>query len=282
MHSVFDYYKIKKLRTFMKKQSFSTMGTFGDTIYSLCVMKMLGGGDLYVKLNALDDFVRKHLGWAHAGPAQGRYTQSDYDILEPLLKAQDYLSKIAVWNNEVIDVTELDNHWKMHMQKGWQGNQTECYALTVGIDIHEPENRKKLLLDPWLTPVKPIIIPGKPIVINRTVRHLYGPPSDEWYSYAQNGLGDYGVFVGTEREHADFEEFFGIKIHYQKTNDLLELAQVIQGCEQFIGNQSVALSLAIGLGKSYQCELRKDYQNTKTPHGGYGDTWFPRINGFYF
>jgi hypothetical protein len=62
----------------------------------------------------------------------------------------------------------------------------------------------------------------------------------------------------------------------------LELAQVIQGCEQFMGNQSVALSIAIGLGKSYWCEVRKDYEQTRTPHGGYGDTWFPRINGNYF
>ena len=114
------------------------------------------------------------------------------------------------------------------------------------------------------------------------MRYLYGAPSDEWYSWVDNGLGDYGVFVGTEQEHADFEDMFKVKITYQKTNDLLELAQVIQGCEQFIGNQSVGLSIAIGLGKSYQCEVRKDYEATKTPHGGYGDTWFPRINGSYF
>jgi hypothetical protein len=50
----------------------------------------------------------------------------------------------------------------------------------------------------------------------------------------------------------------------------------------FIGNQSSALSIAIGLGKTYWCEVRADYERTKTPHGGYGDTWFPRVNGFYF
>jgi len=119
-------------------------------------------------------------------------------------------------------------------------------------------------------------------VVNRTTRYLYGAPSDEWYGWVDNGLSDYAVFVGTEQEHADFEDLFKIKIEYFKTNDLLELAQVIQGSEQFIGNQSVGLSIAIGLGKSYQCEVRKDYEHTRTPHGGYGDTWFPRINGFYF
>lgn len=264
----------------MKRPNFYTIGTFGDTIYSLNLVKILGGGNMYVKLNAMDEFAQKVLGWANAGPASGRYTQQDYDSLEPLLKAQDYLDSVAVWNGEPLDY-DFKDHFKYHLIRGWQGNQTECYALTQGMNIHDPELRKKLLLEPWLTPVDPIRIPGKPIVVNRTVRYLYGAPSTEWYTYVENGLGDSAVFVGSEKEHADFEELFKVKIEYYKTEDLLELARVVQGCEQFIGNQSVALSLAIGLGKSYQCEVRKDYEQTKTPHG-YGDTWFPRINGFYF
>jgi hypothetical protein len=242
---------------------------------------MLGGGNLYVKLNALDDFCRNVIGWKDAGPAKGRYTQRDFEMIEPLLNAQDYLHTVAVWNGEP-DCEDYIDHWKMHLIKGWQGNQTECYALTKGMDIHNIDVKKKVLWEPWLTPVSPIVVPGKPIVVNRTVRYLYGAPSDEWYQWIENGLGEYGMFVGSPQEHADFEELFKTKIHYQKTNDLLELAQVIQGCEQFIGNQSVGLSIAIGLGKSYRCEVRKDYESTQTPHGGYGDTWFPRINGFYF
>lgn len=262
------------------KPNFYTLGTFGDTIYSLCLVKILGGGNMYVKLNGLDEFAQKVLGWKDAGPARGRYTAKDYEILEPLLKAQDYLDTVAIWKDEEFDY-DFSDHWKFHLIRGWQGNQTECYALTQGMNIHEPNLRKQLLLDPWLTPVEPIKIPGRPIVVNRTVRYLYGEPSEEWFTYVKNGLGECAVFVGTEQEHADFEELFKVKLPYQKTEDLLELARVIQGCEQFIGNQSVALSLAIGLGKSYQCEVRKDYENTKTTHG-YGDTWFPRINGFYF
>ena len=265
----------------MTTHSFSTMGTFGDTIYSLCLVKLLGGGDLYVKLNALDKFAQENFGWRDAGPAKGRYTQKDYDAIEPLLRAQDYLQTVKVWEGESVKFESMHDHWKFHLIKGWQGNQTECYAMTQGLDIHDPAIRNKLLLEPWLTPVEPIKIPGKPIVVNRTVRYLYGAPSDEWTNWTSNGLGEYAVFVGSKEEHADFEQLFGVKIEYYETKDLLELAQVIQGCEQFIGNQSVALSIAIGLGKSYQCEVRKDYENTKTPHG-YGDTWFPRINGSYF
>ena len=265
----------------MTRPNFYTSGSFGDSIYSLCLVKMLGGGNMYVKLNAMDKFAQEVLGWPDAGPAKGRYTQRDYDILEPLLKAQDYLDSVQVWKDETFDY-DFHDHYKYHLIKGWQGNQTECYAMTQGMDIHSPDIRKKLLYEPWLTPVAPIVIPGKPIVVNRTVRYLYGAPSPEWNKCVQNGLGDYGVFLGTEEEHADFEDIFKVKIEHYKTEDLLQMARVIQGCEQFMGNQSVALSVAIGLGKTYWCEIRKDYESTKTPHGGYGDTWFPRINGNYF
>jgi hypothetical protein len=267
----------------MKVNNFYTLGTFGDTIYSLCLVKLLGGGNMYVKLDALDDYAKNVLGWPNAGPASGRLTQHDYNILAPLLEAQDYIEKVAVWNGETFDY-DFSDHWKYHLIKGWQGNQTECYALTQGLNIHNIDIKRKLLYEPWLTPVSPLRVSGKPIVVNRTERYLYGRDQQVtgWEEWINNGLGDYAVFLGTEEEHSKFEDFFKIKIQYQKTNDLLEMARYVQGCEQFIGNQSVALSVAIGLGKTYWCEIISNYEQTKTPHGGYGDTWFPRINGFYF
>jgi hypothetical protein len=260
------------------------MGTFGDTIYSLCLVKALGGGNMYVKLNALDTFARDVLGWPNAGPASGRLTKKDYEMLAPLLEAQNYLNKVSIWNGEETDYNNLQDHWKYHLIKGWQGNQTECYALALGMNIHDTDLKKKLLYEPWLTPVEPLRVPGKPFVVNRTERYLHGRDHQQtgWEEWINNGLSDYSIFLGTEEEHYKFENFFKIKIQYQKTNDLLEMARYIQGCEQFIGNQSAGLSIAIGLGKTYWCEIIANYEQTKTPHGGYGDTWFPRINGFYF
>jgi hypothetical protein len=266
----------------MTTKNFVTISTFGDIIYSLCVVKMLGGGNLYVKLNALDDFARTVMGWPDAGSAVGRLTQQDYDVIAPLLHAQDYLNHVAIWDGQTDDYPQLMDHWRMHLLKGWQGNQTECYALTVGMNIHDPGVRKQLLFDPWLTAVEPIKIPGKSVVINRTNRHLHGADGNGWADFIHRGLADSAVFIGSESEHAAFQEQFKINIMYYKTHDLLHVAQVIQGSEMFIGNQSSALSIAIGLGKTYWCELRADYERLKTPHGGYGDVWFPRTNGFYF
>jgi hypothetical protein len=265
----------------MANKQFVNIGSFGDTLYSLCVVKMLGGGDLYIKLNGMDEQTRRLFGREPDGYHKGRYTQADYDFLEPLLKKQDYLTKVAIWNGEADHEPSLSNHWQQHLIKGWQGNQTECYALTQGMNIHDPAISKQLLQEPWLTPVEPIVIPGKPIVINRTNRYLYGCDGKKWHEWVKQGLGDKAVFLGSPTEHAEFEKEFNVKVEYRPVKDLLEMAQIIQGCEQFMGNQSVALCIAIGLGKTFWCEIRKDWNNIKTPHG-LGDVWFPRVNGHYF
>lgn len=264
----------------MEEKSFVSIGSFGDTLYSLCMFKIMGGGKCYIKLNGMDEQVRRLFGREPDGFHKGRYTQEDYNMLEPLLKAQDYLTGVEVYNDQPVNVSFAD-HWKMHLISGWKGNQTECYALTQGLDIHDPVLSKKLLLDPWLTPVEPIRIPGKPIVINRTDRYLYGCDGTKWKQWVREGLSNFAVFIGTPTEHQAFEKEFNVKVEYRPVKDLLEMAQIIQGCEQFMGNQSVALCIAIGLGKTFWCEMRKDFNNIRTPHG-FGDVWFPRVNGHYF
>ena len=266
----------------MKIKNFVTFNTFGDIIWSLCAIKMLGGGNLYVKLNGLDDFAKNTLGWKNAGPHSGRLTEKDYEFLEPLLKAQDYLKEVKVWTDERDDYPILLDHWKFHQAERWRGNQTECYALALGLDIEDPFIKKQLLYEPWLTPVDPLKIPNKYIAVHRAERYNYnGTPSEDWYQYIENGLADNGFFIGTEKEHAEFESMFGITIYHQKVHDLLEMARYIQGSELIIANQSIHVAIAIALGKSYRLEIRKDYEVTKTA-SGYGDNWFPRINGYYF
>jgi|APCry1669189883_1035261.scaffolds.fasta_scaffold28858_2 hypothetical protein len=270
--------------------SFLHAGTYGDTIYALNAVKLQGGGDLFIELNGMDSLARAMWGGGDAGDHRGRYTQSDLDFLFPFLEKQSYIKNLAVWNQETVDYDLRQQYRQWARRDGkvenWAGNQTECYALCCGQDI--TANRKALLIDAWLDPVEPIRIPGKSIVVNRTHRHIRRdtfkmPLLNEQYSHwlEQESLADMAVFVGTEQEHSEFCEQTGHSIDYHPVSDMLELARIIQGSEQFIGNQSMALSLAIGLGKTFWCELRVDYENIKTDHG-YGDVWFPRANANYF
>jgi hypothetical protein len=270
--------------------SFLHAGTFGDTIYAMNVIKILGGGDLYLELNGMDKIAAKMWGGGDAGWHAGRYTQADIDFIMPLIKAQSYINNAKIWDNQTVDYDLRDQYKQWARRDGklenWAGNQTECYALTCGLDINK--HKKALLVDPWLDYVDPIRIPGKPIVVSRTFRHikrdtfnmkLTNDQMEYWIS--DESLCDMAIFVGSTKEHEDFCKMHNCMIEYQPVSDMLELARIIQGCEQFIGNQSMALSIAIGLGKTFWCESRVDYENIKTDHG-YGDVWFPRANGHYF
>lgn len=240
---------------------------------------------MYIKLNYLDYFCKEILGWTDAGPGAGRYTQEDYDMLAPLLEAQDYIHNVDIYKDQSIDV-DFENHYRFHLMGGrWRGNQTECYALTQNLNIHDEEISNALIKLPWLHNAEPISLPQK-ICVNRTARHHHGEMGESrkvYNTFIKEKLCENGFFVGTEEEHSDFCEEFKCKMKYQKTSDLLELARYINGCELFLGNQSSPLAIAIGLGKNLRYEIRKDYQSEymTSPHG-HGDVWFPRDNIGYF
>ena len=276
----------------MSNLTFVHSGSFGDTIYGLNVVKLLGGGDLYVELNGMDRVSFLAWGSPDSGDHAGRYTEEDLEFMFPFLKTQSYLKNVEIYNNEPVD-HDLRNHYKFVADKycvsgkyeNWQGNQTQCYAMVCDLDIHTYRNQ--LLLEPWLECPTPIKIPGKPVIINRTRRHIKreltgSPINPQWMHWLTNdSLEEMAVFIGSREEHENFCQLHNCKVKYQPVSDMLEMARIIAGSEQFIGNQSMPLSLAIGLGKTFWCEVRVDYENIKTPHG-YGDVWFPRVNGHYF
>lgn len=264
-----------------RRLTFCHPGTFGDTIYGMCVVKILGGGDVYIKLNAMNEVAWNAFGAVNAGVHAGRYTQADLDFLFPLLRHQSYVRKLDVWRNENIDC-DLGNHYKYTTgPTGWQGNQTECYALVCGLDIRK--YHKQLNIEPWLDPVEPIKEKSRPIVINRTGRYLQGsdPKPEMWQKWVKEGLEDTAIFLGTELESIAFNKLFGCNVPYRPVKDMLEMARIIQGAELVIANQSPVMAVAIGLGKTFWSETRKDWDAFRTPHG-WGDVWFPRVNGNYF
>jgi len=254
--------------------TFSHSGTFGDLIYSLNIVKYLGGGDFYLRLNNIDNMAKKTFGpHATAGDHSGEMTERQFHSLTDFMKSQPYIKSWNIYNGEHIDY-ELEEAGKEITKQ--QSNYTMSYARFAGVD--PMPNLKHFMFDPWLTVDDPIKIPNKPIVVNRVNRHLYGCEAKpaNWTNFFNRGLLEQAVYVGMPHEHEWFEQNFGVKIDYYRTYDILELARVIAGCEQFIGSQSLCLSLAIGLGKTYFCECRKDMpiQNN--------ECYFVRANGHYF
>jgi hypothetical protein len=181
-------------------------------------------------------------------------TQKDYEFMKPFMEAQEYITSFETLDNTSEVTHNLDRFRPAFV--GHPGNYVDCYADEFG--VRDPEVKEGLRNTPWLRVANPRPIPGKPYVINRTARWLPTDTRDTWDQWRFEGVEKQSVFVGLPEEYAAFKQFSGWDIEYVATNNMLELAEVIAGCSQFVGNQSVALSMAIGLGVDWVCEARKD------------------------
>ena len=254
--------------------TFSQTWTFGDIIYSMIPIRLLGGGEFYLRFENLDNLCQNVIGWRDGGSHSGRMTQKDFDLLAPLIEAQPYIKKWAKWEGQEI-THPLDNiccwFYGNQIDKGHYGR---LYSLAVGLD---PDQFEPEITRPWLTNVKKTSVAGKHIVISKTDRYGNGQVHQVWRNIVEQEWYKQAVFVGTAEEHANYEEDFKIKLQHYKTEDLLELAEVINGSQLYIGNQSVGMAIAQGLGVNFWNDHRKD---NCTLEGC--ETYFKRENGYYF
>jgi ADP-heptose:LPS heptosyltransferase len=85
-----------------------------------------------------------------------------------------------------------------------------------------------------------------------------------------------GVFVGNKDEHEDFVKSTGFNVQYYHVKDFKQLADVIAGADLFMGNQSAAYAIAMGLGKTTVLETIKIKPLANN------ECYFPRDNCQYF
>jgi ADP-heptose:LPS heptosyltransferase len=216
--------------------NFKISGDLGDVIYSLPIMRYYGGGDLYLNYNYLPTII----GITHAPPRGLKEEHSR--LLYRLLIKQDYVESVKVYNNENIDVNmdlfrERCNYFfgKGNIKK--EGNLCKCILTSVGVPFGESDK-------PWLYAEAKHVAN---VVFNRSFRW-----KDKKFNYSKyiDKYRDSCVFVGFLEEWHEFCKDFG-NIEYYKIKDFWDLACVIKGASLFIGNQSAAMSIAIGLGKRH-------------------------------
>ena len=250
-------------------------GTFGDLIYSLYVVKKMdqmlneqGRGVYAIALNNIELCVADY-GYRpdEVDPMhKGRFTVGDYNLIEPLLRRQDYIGDVTTWNGKH-DV-DLDR-FRGVLFRGFEGNYVQAYHHTFGLPFVDTD-----LQQPWLEADAKTVAP---IVINRTFRYRCPNGTEQWKRLLeQANIVQTGVFVGNQNEYDDFVQETGFKIDYHPVKDFKDLADVIAGADLFMGNQSAAYSIAMGLGKSSVLETIKikPLQNN--------ECYFPRDNCQYF
>lgn len=253
-------------------KSFKHSGTLGDIVYSMPIIKQLGGGEFYLHLNQID-WIGQHYYGSKPNPFhQGRMTAYDLEFMRDFFLAQDYITKFDALDPRTTEITHNLDQFRPAFV-GHPGNYVDIYAETFKV----PRDLwVELRNQPWLTVPEPRQIEGRPYVLNRTQRWS-DPSSIEGWQAIKEQARDQAVFVGLPEEHQEFQRFLDWELPRIETATMLELAQIIAGAEQFVGNQSVALSLAIGLGVDWACELRRDLPMERN------ECWFPdHPNGDYF
>ena len=241
----------------MANNTFKSSGAFGDLIYGLPIMQYFGGGDLFLHLSQIDWIGSHYYGSPPSQFHQGRMTIEDYESLKLLMLDQPYINSFEILDPAKHEITHnLDRFRPLFV--GHAENYIDTYCTAFG--IKDAGTRRKIQITPWLTVSNPVTIPERDIVVNRTTRWLPPTLGKEWNVWKNSGWDKRAVFVGLPNEYDIFKKATGwTDIVYHPTSNMLEMAQVISGSKIFIGNQSSALSVAIGLGHlGIYCEVRRD------------------------
>lgn len=228
-------------------KTFKHSGDLGDIIYSLPTIRALGGGILY--LNA-----GKKVSPPIPGiPTKKFASKKSVDLIRPLLLSQDYIEDVRVWDNEVVDY-DLDQFRVKHKNLSTI-NLAAAHLATFDLD-------ESLINEQWLFDIKKKTVNKKKVVFHRSPRyHNAKFERESWPKYI-NEYGGNAVFIGIPSEYDDFVKKFGCnEIPFYQVNDLLEMAEIINGCELFIGNQSSPFAISEGLHKNNILEVCDQHPN---------------------
>jgi hypothetical protein len=199
-------------------------GDGGDLIYSLPTIRALGVELVYLNVNSK---------YKLRGIGQTKFNEKIALALKPLLEAQPYIKEVKLYDGEPVDYN-LD----LFRYFGDLTYSNLCYTMlkTFGVDSIEMTKQ-------WLF-VEPK--ESMPVLINKTDRYLNN--AVDWNSFIEK-FGGFMGFVGIESEYENFTREYNVDIPFLKTDNFLELAQLIAGTSLFIGNQSSPYAIAEGLKK---------------------------------
>ena len=211
--------------------SFKHSGQIGDIIYSLPALAALTDKYSNTAAHLYLDLTSRFQRIGFSLTKNTLLNQKLFDVIEPLLAIQPYISSVTVYKNEDIDFDlDLFRHKILFLSCG-DITKWYQYLFPVSYDTSKP----------WITVDKTDNVADSAIVIAKSPR--MSNPLIDW-SFLVKYPKVY--FVGINEEYEAIKEIIP-KIEWIKTKDYLELARVISGAKLFIGNQSSPFSVAEGL-----------------------------------
>lgn len=176
------------------------------------------------------------------------------DFLGPLLDLQPYVDAVTLNypDDGFVDLRKYREISEADLSK----HLSLCHAEAAGAVVD--------LETPWLEGVTPKLVGS--IAVNRTAR--YRGTLD--YSLLRPYESDV-VFLGTFKEWKSFTEETGVTPGLHYTENALDIAKAIAGSKLFVGNQSLAFSIAEALKHPRVLEVSLLKPNC-TPQGSGGST----------
>lgn len=156
-----------------------------------------------------------------------------YESLAPLLTFQPYIDDVE-WSDALPDTPyDFSTFRKDHQPNE---NLAQWQARHIGVAISET---------PWLLAQHSRRTRGR-VLFARSLR--YHSPTFPW----DKALLRYKdpLFIGMPDEYHAFQTKWGKPLEHYTASNLLELAELIQGCDLLISNQSCPFWIAAGLGKT--------------------------------
>ena len=218
-------------------KAFKHSGDLGDIVYSLPVIKSMGGGILLLDPTGGEDDP-----WCRDQCAGGKtkFNKDSFEFIKPLIEAQDYIDSCREWkpgDNVDVNLNEFRSKFSDPNTRSKTNNLIDLHMDCFGL----PEwdyNRG------WLQATSSTHHDRK-VIVCRSPRYQ---TNYSWFLINRHLFENNAFFMGLDKEHELFEWTFEISIPHVKVYNALDMLNYIRGCGTFIGNPSFPLSLAVGLG----------------------------------
>lgn len=239
-----------------KEISFLHSGHLGDVINALPVIKEISiNSKCNLFLQTDKKLEEDALGYKYKGD-KIYMTDRMVNMVLPLLKKQDYLNSVEIFNNQKIDI-DLDLFRKIPMN--FNLDEVRWYFHLTG--VHVDLSKQYLFADEHKT------IKNK-IVIMRSTRR-----KNNFINYRFLNKYNDVFFLGLKEEFNDLKIDIP-KLEFYDCENFLEAAEIIKSSKFFIGNSSFGFTMAEGLKVPRIMESYPDFP-VIYPNGGYGyDIYF--------
>ena len=230
--------------------------SLGENLTRMIFKHSGDAGDIIAALPSIQQLLKERgessatLLLSHSPRARQPMSEKVLANLLPLLSLQPCLQEIRLMQpGDTFDI-DFDLFRDITKQHQFQLSLLTAHAKAAGIN-------ELTIPSQWLVCGKRPDAPQ--IVVNRTKR--YHNKNGDWF-WKLFTKGKSVGFVGSPQEHIEFQRELGVTLPHLQTRNLLELAETVNGCEVFAGNQSSPLWLAYGLGKRVYCECNPKGHNS--------------------